>query len=192
MPYAQRQKLKLQSQQPSSKGSCMPNTSSPSKTHRRTSSFTRQLSDDSDSSISVKSTTIKVMDPFNISGINSRSDDLPQGHDMKDCYTPQSSKSGYNFLACEDDISLPALELIRELSFGMPRPHKTEKRCDTAGTVTSSSSSEMSLDHPEDHSHITSPVGLDLDLKPSRDARARSLSPLLGLQYLPDHEDILI
>ena len=182
MPYSRKQKPKLPFQQQASEDSCMSNTSS----HRRTSSFVRQLSDDSGSSISEKSTTIKLMlmDPLHVSGIHSHnsSDAHPQGYNMMDCYSPapESCKSECDLLVlgCKDDISLPALELIRELSFGTPRPHKTKKRANTAGTVTSSSSSEMSLDHPEDHSHITSPVGLDLDLKPSRDVKRRSLSPL--------------
>eukprot|EP00984_Skeletonema_dohrnii_P016755 scaffold7497_cov84-Skeletonema_dohrnii-CCMP3373.AAC.3 len=162
---------------------------SPSKTtHRQTasSSFVRQLPDGS----GVKSSPIKIIDPLTKSWVWVHSDShaLSQEH-MVDCCSPESSKNERKFLGCEDDESLPELELIRELSFSPPPPHKTKQRADTACTETSSSSSETSA-YPEEHRHNTSPIGLDL--KHSQDLRKRPLSPLLGLQYLPDHGNILI
>ena len=145
-------------------------------THRRTSSFVRSVSDEDDSAsynriISVTPSTINVMNPLHImpwvhsaSGSNS----LSQENEM-DCYLPESNKSESECKCIVDEDTLPALELIRELSFSPPltppRPYETEtkKRTDTADTEESS-------------------------LEPRR----RSLSPLLGLQYLPDHGNIFV
>ena len=160
-----------QKQQQSCNESCSSDTS-PLSTHRRTSSFVvRRVSsdedDDSSNRNSVTPSTSNGMNPFHImpwvhsvSGSNSLSQENEIAY-----YLPERSKveSECNCLGEED--TLPALELIRELSFSPPltppRLHETEtkKRADTADT--------------EDTSH--------------EEPRSRSQSPLLGLQYLPDH-----
>jgi len=178
------QKPKMQWQRQTPEETYSSKTSPSKTTHRQTasSSFVRQLSDGS----GVKSSPIKIIDHLTKSWVwvHSGSNALSQEH-MVDCCSPESSKNERKFLGCEDDESLPELELIRELSFSPPPPHNP----DTACTETSSSSSETSA-YLEEHRHNTSPIGLDL--KHSQDLRKRPLSPLLGLQYLPDHGNILI
>ena len=168
-----RPRQRSKQQQSSSNESCSSDTSSISM-HRRTSSFLiRRVSDDDDDSNrtnGVTPSTINVVDPFQIMpwvhNVSSGSNSLSQENEIA-CHLPQRStpkvESECNCL--DDEDTLPALELIRELSFSPPptppRPHETEtkKRADTADT--------------EDTSH--------------EEPRSRSQSPLLGLQYLPDH-----
>lgn len=156
-------------------------------TYRKASSFVRRQSDaDSSNSIGLKPSTSKDVDLINKSRINRGSDALTPDH-MMEGYSSDSSTSECNFIGSEDKYSFPALfpeleELIRELSFSPPRPKK--KRANTADTETSSfSSSETSLE-PKEHRRNT--ISLDLDVKHSQE-RSRPSSPLLGLQYLPDH-----
>ena len=169
--------------------------SSPSKTHRRTSSFIGLMgSGASGSDARSKSSTNTAMDPLNMTWSSQGSVALSQVP-MMDCYSP-SSKSERKFLGGEEDERcLRALELIRELSFcSPPRPHKTKKRTNTAETCETSSYSSDASDHSapasdpepeEDHHHETSPIGL-VDLQQLHDLRRASPSPLVGLQYLPD------
>jgi hypothetical protein len=93
----------------------------------------------------------------------------------------------------DDDETLRALELIRELSFdsGTEEP-KRRARIDTSSTDITSSSSEcdtssQTYKHHNGTDHIdTSPIGLDLKLKHILQSRMDSPSPLIGLQYLPE------
>mmetsp|Transcript_29550 Transcript_29550/g.44686 ORF Transcript_29550/g.44686 Transcript_29550/m.44686 type:complete len:171 (+) Transcript_29550:100-612(+) len=141
-------------------------STSPSKTHRRTPSF---------SDASVKSSTT---DPLNVSWSSSGSGALLTQVDMVDHHWPESKIGSDCLGGGEEDkrSSLRVLEIIRQLSFSPPR--KTKKRADTADTADTASSSDT---HDE---HSTS-ISL-LDLQHLEDLRRGSPSPLLGLQYLPD------
>ena len=166
-----RPRQRSKQQQSSSNESCSSDTSSISM-HRRTSSFLiRRVSDDDDDSKrmnSVTPSTTNGMNPFQIMpwvhNVSSGSNSLSQENEIA-CHLPRRCKVESECNSLGDEDTLPALELIRELSFSPPptppRPHETEtkKRTDTADT--------------EDTSH--------------EEPRSRSQSPLLGLQYLPDH-----
>mmetsp|Transcript_32964 Transcript_32964/g.67369 ORF Transcript_32964/g.67369 Transcript_32964/m.67369 type:complete len:228 (-) Transcript_32964:80-763(-) len=181
-----------QYQRQSSDESYSSNTS-PSKTHRRTSSFIGLMGSGASGSDARSKSTNTAMDPLNMTWSSQGSVALSQVP-MMDCYSP-SSKSERKFLGGEEDERcLRALELIRELSFcSPPRAHKTKKRTNTAETCETSSYSSDASDHsapasdpePEDHHHETSPIGL-VDLQQLHDLRRASPSPLVGLQYLPD------
>jgi hypothetical protein len=150
-------------------------TTSLSKTHRRTSSFNGWSSIGAagpSSDVSVKTSTTKATDPLNVSWSSSGSGALSNVETT--CCSPESS-IGHASLNREEDKSMRALELIRQLSFSPSR--KTRKRTDTAGTASSSSFDCI-------HKHNTSPIGLDL--KHLQELRMGSPSPLVGLQYLPD------
>ncbi len=170
----QRQKSKLQMKQ-----TC---------TYRKASSFVRRQSDaaGSNSSVGLKPSISKDVNLINKSRLNRGSDALTPDH-MMESYSSDSSMSECNFPGGEDEYSFPALfpveELIRELSFSPPRPKK--KRANTADTEASLSSSETSLER-EEHRHRRNAISIDLDLKHSQE-KGRPSSPLLGLQYLPDH-----
>lgn len=146
-------------QRQSSDESYSSNTS-PSKTHRRTSSsigfmmWSEEGLGGSDRSGEIKSTNA-AMDPLNMTWSPSGSVSLSQVPMMVGSYSSSSSKSEHKFHGGdheEDESVLRALELIRELSFcSPPLPHKTKKRADTAETEeTSSHSSGESHHRPEE------------------------------------------
>jgi hypothetical protein len=158
-------------------------TTSSSRTHRRTTSPNGRSSIGSEGSSSddgVKSPTSKATDPLRVSWSASVSGAHSQEVDVMD--RSREGKIGRKILGSggEEDESLRALELIRQLSFSPPR--MTKKRTDTADMDVSSSSSSETSD--TDHNHNTSPIGLDL--KHLQELRMGSPSPLVGLQYLPD------
>lgn len=189
-------------QRQSSDESYSSNTS-PSKTHRRTSSsigfmmWSEEGLGGSDRSGEIKSTNA-AMDPLNMTWSHSGSVGLSQVP-MMDSYSSSSSKSEHKFHGGdheEDECVLRALELIRELSFcSPPLPHKTKKRADTAETEEISSHSSGESHHrPEEevedrNKHDESPIGL-VNLKQLHDLRRASPSPLVGLQYLPEYSYI--
>jgi hypothetical protein len=92
----------------------------------------------------------------------------------------------------DDNKTLRALELIRELSFDSGTEPKRRARIDTSSTDRTSSSSECDTSSQTDTHHNgtdhidTSPIGLDLKLKHILQSRMDSPSPLVGLQYLPE------
>jgi hypothetical protein len=92
----------------------------------------------------------------------------------------------------DDDKTLRALELIRELSFDSGTEPKPRARIDTSSTERTSSSSECDTSSQTDTHHNvtdhidTSPIGLDLKSKHILQSRMDSPSPLVGLQYLPE------
>lgn len=170
-------------------------TTSPSKTHRRTSSFIGQMGSGVDDLTSASFRTMH-MNPVELV--------LSQVPPMMDCCSPPVQSECCKHKPHEEeeveDDSL--LELIRQLSFSPPRPsaHKTKKRTNTAETCetftgadteTDVSSSEMSdLTQEEEHNSFEEeddnrPIGL-VDLQQLMDLRMASPSPLVGLQFLPD------
>jgi hypothetical protein len=94
----------------------------------------------------------------------------------------------------DDDETMRALELIRELSFDSGTEPKRRARIDTSSSTDSTlPSSECDTPsqtdtHQNNTDHIdTSPIiGLDLKLKHILQSRMDSPSPLVGLQYLPE------
>lgn len=132
-----------------------------------------------------------------MSRIHRGDDPLPQVR-MMDSYSPDSNTSEPKHSSDKEDEScLRLLDLIRELSFSTPsrpRPPKTKKRTDTAETEVSSSSCESSSSdpHPEERKgDHPSPIG-HVDLQQVIDLRRASPSPLVGLQYLPDGNNMFI
>eukprot|EP00986_Skeletonema_menzelii_P012567 scaffold6975_cov83-Skeletonema_menzelii.AAC.24 len=160
---------------------------SPSKTHRRSSSEIRLSSlgfgsPDTDSDISLKSSPTNADDLLRASwssGISasSRADMTDRSAESK--LTRRKTLGGEE----EDRTFCDAFELIRQLSFSPTQ--KTKKRSNTDETVEASSS----FDSTDRHSLGPDP-DLDIDLKQPHALR-RSSSPLLGLKYLPD-EDMFI
>ena len=188
-------------QRQSSDESYSSNTS-PSKTHRRTSSsigfmmWSEEGLGGSDRSGEIKSTNA-AMDPLNMTWSQSGSVGLSQVP-MMDSHSSSPSKSEHKFLGDdheeEDESVLRALELIRELSFcSSPLPHKMKKRADTAETEEisshSSEESDRRMEEVVDRKHDESPIGL-VNLKQLHDLRRASPSPLVGLQYLPEYSYI--
>jgi len=158
---------------------------SPSKTHRRSSSFNGNglsslgsESPGSGSDTSMKASSTKAKHPRSASwssGISAlfRSD-------MTDC-SPESKMIRRTTVGGREDHTFCAFELIRLLSFSPQQ--KTKKRTNTAETEPSSSFDSSDTHHPKQN---TSPIGLDLDfdLDIAQHALRRSPSPLLGLQYI--------
>lgn len=158
--------------------------------YQKASLFVRRHSD-ADSSNSSIGLTPSTSNDMNLINKSHRGSDSVTPDHMMEGYSSDSSSSECNFLGGEVDYSFPALfpalELIRELSFSPSRPpHEKKKRANTADTETSFSSSEISLER-EVHRHRRNTISIDLDVKHSPDLRERPSSPLLGLQYLPDH-----
>ena len=197
-----------------SDGTYSMNTSLPSKTHRRTSSFNGWLASQgrgSGSDIPAMSSAVPDMDPLptmlwsstHMSRIYNGDDPMPQQTHMmmgntypSSQYCSTSEQPHHHLDADQDDKCLRILDLIRELSFcssPSEQLHKTKKRSHTEETVPSSSSSETS--DPEDHDEDnyddddddddTSPFDL-IAVQQVQDLRRASPSPLVGLQFLPD------
>ena len=104
--------------------------------------------------------------------------------------SPESKIDLKHRLGDDDDETLRALELIRELSFDSGT-EKRRARIDTSSTDRTSSSSECDASSQTDRhnntDHIdTSPIGLDLKLKHILQSRMDSPKPFVGLQYLPE------
>ncbi len=169
-------------------------TTSPSKTHRRTSSFIGQMGSGIDDGMGNLTSAFRSQVHPNVDLV------LTQVPPMMDCCSPPV-KSECKHHDEQDEETDSLVELIRQLSFSPPRPttHKTKKRTNTAETVetftaseteSSSSSSEMSdLTQEEEHNSFEeedeNPIGL-VDLQQLMDLRRASPSPLVGLQFLPD------
>eukprot|EP00984_Skeletonema_dohrnii_P007249 scaffold2622_cov74-Skeletonema_dohrnii-CCMP3373.AAC.3 len=156
---------------------------SPSKTHRRSSSFNGLSSlgslesPGSGSDTSMKASPSKAKHPRSASWSSGISALLRS--DMTDC-SPESKMIRRKTLGGREDHTFCAFELIRQLSFSPKQ--KTKKRTNTAETELSSSFASSDT-HPKQN---MSPIGLDLDfdLDIAQHDLRRSPSPLLGLQYI--------
>ncbi len=171
----------------------------------------RQSSDETESSCCSRSKAHRRTPPFiGVIQFDSREEEDVWRHDldmsfrsaiggtsslpvrMEDNCSPESKIDLKHRLGDDDDETLRALELIRELSFDSGTDPKRRARIDTSSTDRTSSSSECDTSsqtdtHHNNTDHIdTSPIGLDVKLKHILQSRMDSPSPLVGLQYLPE------
>lgn len=163
-------------------------STSPSKTHRRSSSLISGSSsirlESSDGNIRMKlSHTTKADNPLlrclRASWSSAISASSRSSAYKADC-SHESKMTRCNTLCGKEDRTFCAFELIRQLSFSPPR--KTKKRANTDETDASSS---FDLSESDSRHSIDLDLDLDIDLKQANPS-SRSPSPLLGLKYLKD------